>query len=1241
MAAATSTESTDYSTEIFDCRTCAQPVFAKKDGPGCAGCPAFVDTHYFPRGEGHEAPDVLVLGDVPEAPALALMRRNENNSSFYHVVFTDDGGKSLKSAVEALQADVAGSDGKSQLSPYAALQVRYVYAVKCAVEKPNKDVVAACGTPLANELSRVAAARKQKGKTGPLIVLATGTVALKALGIAVKNFEDDAAGRVFENYEYGQIPMHVVATMSLKAMAAQAGKYSSIVADVQRAFDLVRGAAVKQKPRAEVEAGYAYPRTNAEVRRLVDEIVAYTEGSVPPDNWAIAFDTETNTLHPHRDGTKILSATFAWAEGKACSIPLYHPGLHDPLTVDAVDDNGEKYKKVVAPPVVDDDYDPDFAWEQVKRLLACPKPKIGYNIAKYDQKVVWKYGFDINNLKHDGLLFEHALEEDKKGQYGLKYQVKQWIPELSGYEDKLHEFLDAEEGEDQGTSIKSQAAAKEGERPLPKPVQEALDRCGLAPKFQAGSLEKQVAYVKSRLDQRAVVDQTVAFFARYDIAPPFKGKAFQKRWKAVQHKAAEVREKGLGLKGLEPVAEEFMASELALIDTLGQVEDLTFFEPLAGNEEQFLRDADLLLAAKRSGEFQKKTEKAAKKEQEGGFEKIPLHELNFYGAVDADATRRIAIIQRERVAAEDKRCYVKYAQVAAQVRHWRGPEARYKVERLCKEPAPLLAMHRDRYLPRARVLADMEFRGVRINKDYLRDAKIELDNVINRTTTKLYAMAGEEFNLNSPGKLGAHLFDTGVGFVHPDPAAAAEIATRDGFEDKVKWTGTRMMYRFVSKTKKGAPQLNEKTFRTYVTQYGCPFSDLILLYKKSIKARDTFLKNIELLSSLDGRIHTNFNLSGTSTGRLSSNNINLQNVPAKVLGAIVDREGQLILDASGSPVGPGVYCKRLFIPDDDSYVLVNADAKGAEVGIFSAYAKDKALIAALLDGMDAHCYFAAQTLNPDKIGGSLTGEQRRIALASASIDDEHAWSYEDFKLGNDGKHPDKAYGKRLKALRTNMKRVVFGILFGAGPAKIAEIAGIDERLASTIIKALFKEFASIPAFVEQTKWELRTFGFVETYHGRRRRFPWNPLTAPRKMLGKAERQAVNFKIQGTNSDLVLDVLVAMDRVVRNDLRGRMLLTVHDSLVFQVPRKYLSQVPDVMYEYGTKRVAQASPWLPIPYRWDVECGPSYGDLQPIAKYLAEMPRLSGLEHEQGLNEEEIEDEIREAIWQREDGEETAA
>ena len=182
---------------------------------------------------------------------------------------------------------------------------------------------------------------------------------------------------------------------------------------------------------------------------------------------------------------------------------------------------------------------------------------------------------------------------------------------------------------------------------------------------------------------------------------------------------------------------------------------------------------------------------------------------------------------------------------------------------------------------------------------------------------------------------------------------------------------------------------------------------------------------------------------------------------------------------------------------------------------------------------------------------------------------------------------------------------MFGILYGASKNKIAAIVGIPQEQAQAIIDVLFRMFPTIPRYIQQTKDQVHNLGLVETFLGRRRRFDLKGMT--RYLIAKAERQAVNFKIQSTSSDIVLEVLCATDSPLR-DLGGHLLITVHDSLVFELPKKYISQMPDFIYEYGVKRVAREYPWLPVPFSWDVEVGPSYGELQSVDRYLSANPYI---------------------------------
>lgn len=1106
----------------FSCHLCEGPSWADKAGPGCGGCPAFKGSHYFPNGEGPEDCDVLFLGDKPEAPPK---RPGQPEAMVvFHPAFQCDGGKVIRSAAYDL----------GRRAQFKGLTARFIYGVKCAVDTPNKATILACQTPLKEELARIAAARRRSGKTRPLVIVALGTTALKSIGISVQS-EKEASGRTYE-HQIGDMHLTVVFAMSLKAIAVAVGKYASLLVDLERAYLAANDTSIEITPREELAVGYIIPKSIAEVRAVCELILSYSENGVPPEAWMISTDSETRTLYPwkHDVPKPAIAVSFSWAAGKATAITLWHP---------------------YAP------YDPDEAWEIVKTVLEGPKPQAFHN-AKFDLKVFRRHGVRRIKLGWDSMLAEHALEEDKKGLYGLKNLVKRFLPRYSGYEDKLGALL---EELDRSDEIEGDEETPDmPEEKLPAAVQEALD------------LLVANKWIKNEKFQVPALTKKMDAFL------------------------------GKGGDALDPI----------------------------------IQAARLLRNAKEGGEFRaKKPDKVDTLPEDGGFEELPLDEMLFYACVDADVTRQIAVIQvgrmndEEAFIAQQRQSYAIAKQFGVGVFKYDAPVRPTRAR-------PLYQLAREDYLPRAEVLADIEYRGVRVDRAYLAEAVKKLDAAIASTEMELRRLTDNpKFKPGSTKQLAYHLFDSGMGYVHPDPEKAQLMADRN--PDSVRYVGGRILYRARAYTTHGAIQTTEAVLKSLVSRYEDPLADLVLTNKKASKARGSFMKSVDRLSSEAfgrGYIHPNYNLNGTSTGRLSSSSgvkgigFNNQNIPKGELG--------------------GVKCKKLFITDDpETDLFVNIDAKGAEVSIFAAYARDMKLIEALVAGMDTHCFFSAKVLDPKIIGAGKSGEALRTALEAAGIDADHDWSYEDFfnredmikaglgpnGMSKDGKELAKSlwadpalvsYGKRLKKLRDNIKRVVFGILYGAHAKKIASIAGIEEQLAQTIIELLFAMFPSIPEFVEATKWHLNTFGFVETFHGRRRRF--SIKNAPGRLRSQAERRAVNFLIQGTNSDIVMMVLTAITPVIERELRGRVLGTVHDSVMFQIPKIYAGQLKDVVIEYGTKFVARECPWMnPIPYRWDIEVGPSYGELRPLEEYLSGQSAPATPVGLQGLTEEEIIDALRDA------------
>jgi DNA polymerase-1 len=499
----------------------------------------------------------------------------------------------------------------------------------------------------------------------------------------------------------------------------------------------------------------------------------------------------------------------------------------------------------------------------------------------------------------------------------------------------------------------------------------------------------------------------------------------------------------------------------------------------------------------------------------------------------------------------------------------------FPIPHLCKHPLPVKSVVTGIAVPVSKVLARMEYDGVRVDRPYVADLYEKLGTVIENAEKDLYKLAGKDIKLNHAGAIANLLFSEG--FAHPD-------------------TGVRTFYPPETMTKHNQFQTTEKVLQVLVKKYKCPFSAKKLIYSKAYKARNTFLRNVQDLSVLDGRLHTNYNIHGTGTGRLSSNDENMQNIPKKLSGYSI---------------------KKLFIPSDDSMAFVNADAKGAEIRIFTAYSKDAELIRSINDGMDTHCFFAAKIVEAVRMEDGADE-----ILKEMGLDNSQALTYDDFASRDAIKLINKVYGEMLDKFRTAVKRVVFGILYGAGPAKIAETIGISKTQAQAIIDLLFRMFPSIPKYMASTRWELKQFGTVETYFGRRRRFAMKGVGG--MLRSRAERQAVNFKIQSTSSDIVLGRLVDVATPLERDLQGRLLITVHDSIAFELPKKYLTQLPDFIEEYLVKRAGLAHPWLPVEFKWDFEVGNSYGELMPYEAFMkgitTKEEKLDELE--EAYDEEEV-------------------
>lgn len=281
----------------------------------------------------------------------------------------------------------------------------------------------------------------------------------------------------------------------------------------------------------------------------------------------------------------------------------------------------------------------------------------------------------------------------------------------------------------------------------------------------------------------------------------------------------------------------------------------------------------------------------------------------------------------------------------------------------------------------------------------------------------------------------------------------------------------------------------------------------------------------------------------------SSSAPNMQNQPSEILGLNI---------------------KKLFIPDSDDEVFVNMDYSGAEIRVLCAYADDQALKDSLNRGLNTHSYVASKIF---------------------------ALSYDEIENRNEIKKTDPARAKFLNSKRQAAKSTVFLTIYGGGATKLHEnLVKADASLTvadcEKIITSFLDEFPVIRTYMDRIRFEVRTKAYVQTYFGRRRRFPMASLDW--KALNAACREAINFPIQGTSSDLVMVQLVEMAKEgAAIGFKPR--ITVHDSIAGSVPKASIPLLRAFLDKYATARITEKfGKWMPVPMEYEADYGPSYGE-----------------------------------------------
>lgn len=369
--------------------------------------------------------------------------------------------------------------------------------------------------------------------------------------------------------------------------------------------------------------------------------------------------------------------------------------------------------------------------------------------------------------------------------------------------------------------------------------------------------------------------------------------------------------------------------------------------------------------------------------------------------------------------------------------------------------------------PLIEVLRDMEFNGVFVSKEILSTIAVSLNQQVSELKEKIFEEAGVRFNLDSPKQLGQILFE-------------------------------KMQLPVIAKTKTGY-----STDVNVLTQLAesYPIARDILEYRQRTKLLSTYVEALpELIYPRTGRIHSTFNQTIASTGRLSSTDPNLQNIPIR------------------SEFGKEI--RKAFVPQRKDWKILSADYSQIELRIIAYISGDRNLIDAFKKGLDIHAATASLLFN--KPIDQIDSDMRRVA-----------------------------------------KTVNFGILYGLGAYGLSQRLGISRTEAQTIIEDYLKKYPGIKKYVDDTIATTQKKGYAETLCGRRRYFP-NINSQNKNLRSADERAAINLPIQGTAADMMKIAMINVHKKLKeHKLKAMMILQIHDELLFEVPDKELETVKEIV------------------------------------------------------------------------------
>ena len=396
-------------------------------------------------------------------------------------------------------------------------------------------------------------------------------------------------------------------------------------------------------------------------------------------------------------------------------------------------------------------------------------------------------------------------------------------------------------------------------------------------------------------------------------------------------------------------------------------------------------------------------------------------------------------------------------------------------------------------IPMINVLSEMEAEGIKIDTSYLKKLDKEFENDLEKLKKEIFKKCGEEFNLNSPKQLGEILFD------------------------KLKLVSKP------KKTKTGQYSTSEEVLSSLANDHR--IIENILEWRSLDKLQNTYVKSLpNEVSNLTNRVHSSFNQTVTTTGRLSSNNPNLQNIPIRT------DNGQKI--------------RKAFIPRNNDYIIMAADYSQIELRVIASISNEENMIDAFVNNQDIHTMTASKIYNVDP--ENVSREQRG-----------------------------------------NAKTVNFGIIYGVSAFGLSQQTDLNRSESKQMIDNYFLNYPGLKKYMSDQIDFARNNGYVETIMGRRR-YLQNINSQNNMLRSGAERNAINAPIQGSAADIIKIAMININsEFKKQSLKSKMLLQVHDELVFDVHNSEKDRIQDIV-----KTTMESAVKLKVPLKIDLEFGKNW-------------------------------------------------